>query len=103
MNQITAEIGTAIVMFLVGVATNYTFNKTTNTFAKIDKLEHGVQALLRDRMLQMYSYYKEKGKPVPTRERQSFADMFEAYTDNKGNSFMPKVKDEFMELPHETH
>lgn len=97
------EIGTAIVMFLVGVATNYTYNKTSNTFKKIDKLEVGVQALLRDRMLQMYSYYKESGKLVPLRERESFECMYQAYTDNHGNSFMPNVHDEFMGLPHENH
>ena len=103
MSQITAEIGTAIVMFLVGVATNYTYNRTSNTFRKIDKLEVGVQALLRDRMLQMYSYYKEKGKKVPVRERESFEAMFSAYVDNEGNSYMPDVRQEFLELPHENH
>ena len=103
MSPITAEIGTAIVMFLVGVATNYAYNKTTNTFKKIDKLEVGVQALLRDRMLQMYSYYKEKGKKVPVRERESFECMFSAYVDNDGNSYMPDVREEFMRLPHESH
>ena len=97
------EIGTAIVMFLLGSVLTYFSTRWSKTLAKIDKLEHGVQALLRDRMLQMYSYYREKGKPVPMRERESFNDMFEAYTDNKGNSFMPNVRDEFMELPHETH
>ena len=39
MSQISQEIGTAIVMFLVGVVTNFTYNKTSNTFKKIDKLE----------------------------------------------------------------
>jgi len=95
------EIGTAIVMFLLGSVLTYFSTRWSRTLAKIDKLEFGVQALLRDRMLQMFSYYKEKGKKVPLRERESFEIMFEAYTDNHGNSFMPDVRKEFMELPHE--
>ena len=95
------EIGTAIIMFLLGSVLTYFSTRWSKTLEKIDKLEFGVQALLRDRMLQMFSYYKEKGKKVPLRERESFEIMFEAYTDNHGNSFMPDVRQEFMELPHE--
>ena len=97
------EIGTAIVMFLLGSVLTYFSTRWSKTLAKIDKLEFGVQALLRDRMLQMYSYYREKGKPVPLRERESFECMFKAYTDNEGNSFIPDVRQEFLELPHENH
>ena len=88
-------------MFLLGSVLTYFSTRWSKTLEKIDKLEFGVQALLRDRMLQMFSYYKEKGKKVPLRERESFEIMFEAYTDNHGNSFMPDVRQEFMELPHE--
>ena len=97
------EVGTAIVMFLLGSVLTYFSTRWSRTLAKIDKLEYGVQALLRDRMLQMFSYYKEKGKKVPMRERESFECMFKAYTDNEGNSFIPDVRQEFLELPHENH
>lgn len=97
------QIGTAIIMFLLGSVLTYFSTRWSRTLQKIEKLEFGVQALLRDRMLQMYSYYKEKKKPVPLREYESFECMFEAYTNNEGNSFMPDVRAEFRELPHETH
>ena len=97
------EIGTAIVMFLLGSVLTYFSTRWSKTLQKIDKLELGVQALLRDRMLQMYSYYKESGKLVPMRERESFECMFSVYTDNNGNGFMPSVNKEFLELPHENH
>jgi len=97
------EIASGIVMFFLGSTLTYFTTRWSKTLKKIDRLEFGVQALLRDRMLQMYSYYREKGKPVPLRERESFEAMFEAYTDNHGNSFMPAVREEFMRLPHETH
>ena len=96
------EIATGVVMFLLGSVLTYFSTRWSKTLQKIDKLEYGVQALLRDRMLQMFSHYKENGKKVPLRERESFENMFTAYTDNDGNSFMPDVRAEFLELPHET-
>lgn len=97
------QISNGIVMFLLGSVLTYFTTRWSKTLKKIDKLEFGVQALLRDRMLQMYSYYKEKQKPVPLREVESFECMYSAYIDNEGNSFMPDVRKEFMELKHETH
>ena len=97
------EIMQGIVMFLLGSILTYFTTRWSKTLQKINKLEFGVQALLRDRMLQMFSYYKEKGKKVPLRERESFECMYKAYTDNEGNSFMPDVREEFLELPHEDH
>ncbi len=95
------QIETGIIMFLLGSVMTYFTTRWSKTLHKIDKLEFGVQALLRDRMLQMYSYYKAKKKPVPLREVESFESMYSAYTENAGNSFMPDVRKEFMELPHE--
>ena len=97
------DIGTAIVMFLLGSTLTYFSTRWSRTLHKIDSLEHGVQAWLRDRMLQMYSYYKEKQKPVPLREVESFEAMFSAYKEVEGNSFIPDVRKEFMELKHEIH
>jgi hypothetical protein len=98
------QISSGIIMFLLGSVLTYFSTRWSRMLKKIDKLEFGVQALLRDRMLQMYSYYKEKGKPVPLREVESFEAMYSAYTQNEGNGFMPDVRREFIEeLPHETH
>ena len=97
------QVWTEILVFLLGSALTYISTRWSTSLKKIDKLEVGVQALLRDRMLQMFSYYKEKGKKVPVRERESFEAMFSAYIDNEGNSYMPDVRQEFLELPHETH
>lgn len=96
------QIESTVIAFFLGGILTFITTRWSKTLKKIDKLEFGVQALLRDRMLQMYSYYKEKGKLVPMRERESFENMFEAYTGNDGNSFMPDVRTEFMQLPHET-
>ena len=97
------QVESTIIAFLLGSVLTYFATRWSKILKKIDKLEFGVQALLRDRMLQMYSYYKEKGKPVPLREVESFECMYSAYIDNEGNSFMPDVRKEFMGLEHETH
>ena len=96
------QIESIVLAFFVGAILTYFSTRWSTILKKVDKLEIGVQALLRDRMLQMFSYYKEKGKKVPLRERESFECMFSAYTDNEGNSFMPDVREEFLKLPHET-
>jgi len=96
------QVESIVIAFFVGAILTYFSTRWSTIFKKIDKLEIGVQALLRDRMLQMYSYYKEKGKKVPVRERESFECMFKAYQDNDGNSYMPDVREEFLKLPHET-
>lgn len=97
------QIESTVLAFIIGVLLTYFSTRWSKIFRKIDALEFGVQALLRDRMLQVYSYYKETGKPVPLREVESFEAMYSAYTDNEGNSFIPNIHKEFMELPHETH
>lgn len=97
------QIESTIIAFLLGAVLTYFSTRWSKVLGKINKLEIGVQALLRDRMLQMYSYYKETGKKVPLREYESFEAMFDAYTGNEGNSFMPDVRKEFRGLPHETH
>ena len=97
------QVESTVIAFLLGAVLTYFSTRWSKILRKIDKLEYGVQALLRDRMLQMYSYYREKGKPVPLREVESFECMYAAYTENEGNSFMPDVRKKFMELPHETH
>ena len=96
------QVESIVIAFFVGAVLTYFSTRWSTILKKVDKLEIGVQALLRDRMLQMFSYYKEKGKKVPLRERESFECMFQAYTDNEGNSFMPDVREEFLKLPHET-
>lgn len=96
------QIGTSIVMFLLGSALTYFLGKWSQIFSKIDNLELGVQALLRDRMLQMHKYYAESKKPIPQREVESFESMYDAYEKNDGNSYMKDVRHVVVDvMPHE--
>ncbi len=96
------QIGTSIVMFLLGGVLTYFSTRWSKTLVKISALEVGMQALLRDRMIQLYTYYRKTGKPVPQRVLDAFEAMYAAYKGVEGNGYMDDVHKVFVEeLPHE--
>ena len=98
------EIGTAIIMFLLGSVLTYFSTRWSKTLAKIDKLEFGVQSILRDRMCQMHRYYTDKKKPIPQQEVDSFLQMYEAAKGLNANGYMEHIKHDIVEVfPHENH
>lgn len=70
------DIGTGIVTFLLGSVCTYFLGKWSNIFGKIDSLEFGVRALLRNRMIQTVNYYREKQRAVPQWELANFDQLF---------------------------
>ncbi len=98
------EVGTAIVMFLLGSVLTYFSTRWSRTLAKIDALEFGVQSILRDRMCQMHRYYTDKKKPIPQQEVDSFLQMYEAAKGLNANGYMEHIKHDIVEVfPHENH
>ena len=97
------QIESIVIAFFVGAILTYISTRWSTLFKRMGAVECGVRALLRDRMLQMYLYYKESGKPIPMREVESFEEMNTAYTGLDGNSFIPDIHAEFVhQMPHET-
>ena len=98
------QIEMSIAMFVLGSVLTFFATRWSNTFNKIDSLEFGVQALLRDRLLQMHSYYKRKEKPIPQREIDSCEQMCAAYKRLGGNGYIEDIRHEIVEvMPHEVH
>ena len=97
------QIGSYIVMFLLGSALTYISARWSNSLKKIDAVEYGVQALLRDRMCGMRRYYTDKQKPIPQQEVDSFEQLYEAYKKLGGNGYVDNIRDEIGRLPHENH
>ena len=98
------EIGSNIVTFLLGSALTFFLGKWTNIFTKVDNLEFGVQALLRNRMIQTVNYYREKGKPVPQWELECFDQMYDAGKSLGVDGYFDELKKVMHEeLKHETH
>ena len=66
-----------------------------------DALHIGVQALLRDRILQGCRYYEDLGYTTHN-ARVNLTRMHEAYEGLGGNSIETHEYQHFMELPHKT-
>ena len=54
------QIESSIIAFLLGSTLTYFGARWSKILKKIDCLEMGMQAILRDRMTQMHKYYLEK-------------------------------------------
>ena len=98
------QIVQGIVMFLVGSACTFLLGKIMGWFSKQDDVIFGVQSILRDRMTQMHRYYREKQKPIPQQEVDSFEQMYTAYKRLGGNGYIDKIEHAITEvMPHENH
>lgn len=67
---------------------------------RTEALEYGVQALLRDRLYQMYFHYMEKGS-APLYARENFQNMYEKYHALGANGVMDDYYHKFMDIPTE--
>lgn len=67
---------------------------------ELEALRAGVQALLRDRLLQCYFSHIKKGN-VTYAEKSNFKNMYEQYERLYRNGTMDTVYEEFMKLPLE--
>ena len=96
------QIETSVLAFFVGVILTYFSTRWSKIFKKIDALEFGVQAILRDRMLQMHKYYSIKKVPIPQREIDSFCSMYNAYKKLGANGYVDDIRHEIIDvMPHE--
>lgn len=63
-------------------------------------LQDGIQALLRDRIIQGYNHYQDKGY-CPIYGKENVKRMYDAYHVLGGNDVATKLKDTLMEMPEE--
>lgn len=85
---------------VVSSAGAFIASKFTNNIKRVEALERGVQALLRDRLYQSYTYYSEKGF-APIQARENFENMWQQYHNLGKNGVMDGIHIKFMELPTE--
>lgn len=78
----------------------YLIKRIKETEVKTEAVCYGVQALLRDRLLQSYNHYKEKGY-APIYARENFENMWSKYHSLGANGVMDEVHEKFKELPLE--
>lgn len=87
------SVGTAIMGYLIV--------KVKTTVQSTKALKLGMQALLRDRLLQMYDHYTQDKKYAPTYARENFINMYNQYHSLGANGVMDDYKIKFMQLPSE--
>ena len=63
-------------------------------------LHDGMQALLRDRIIQAYNHYQDKGY-CPIYGKENVKRMYDAYHVLGGNDVETKLKDTLIEMPEE--
>ena len=67
---------------------------------KQEAIEQGMQALLRDRIIQAYNHYTEKGF-CPIYGRQNVESLYQAYHALGGNGTITNLYNKLEELPTE--
>lgn len=78
----------------------YIHSKLSEQKTRTTALEQGVQALLRDRLYQMYIHYSEKGF-APLYARENFENMYKKYHELGANGVMDDYYKKFMDIPTE--
>ena len=98
------QVESIVIAFFVGAILTYFSTRWSTIFKKMGAVEYGIQALLRDRILQMHDYYSRKGRPIPQREVESAEQMYRAYKRLGGNGFLDQIEKEILEeMPHATN
>ena len=77
-------------------------SKVVTGFKRMEALETGVQAILRDRLYQAYNHFIELGY-APLYARENFENMYQQYHNLGKNGVMDDIHTRFFELPSEPH
>lgn len=85
---------------LISAIFAFVFGKVVGGFKRMEALERGVQAILRDRLYQSYHHFHEKGY-APLYARDNFENMYQQYHALGKNGVMDDYREKFFELPSE--
>lgn len=94
MNSIIITIITS--SGIVGILTKTILERLKKVETRNKALELGVQALLRDRMIEQYEKYKDIGCPIYIKD--NFENMWTQYEALGANGVMSNIHEEFMKL-----
>lgn len=98
------QVESTVIAFALGGILTYFTTRWSKTLKKLECMEFGVRALIRNRMIQTVNYYREKQKPVPQWELASFDQLYEAGKGLGEDGYLDELKKVMHEdLKHETH
>ena len=78
--------------------TKYFYSRIRKNDAKTEAVCLGVQALLRDRLINSYNKYAEKGY-APIYAKDNFENMWQQYHNLGANGVMDEIHEKFKDLP----
>lgn len=90
-----------LVIGWLGVKTKKYMARKEREEEETKALKKGVQAVLRDRILQAYNYYRKVGG-ITTAQMENISSMYRAYHNLGGNGVVTKIYKQAMALPHIT-
>lgn len=93
---VTMLFGSGILL----TAWGYLYGKVQAVKQENKAIRLGLQALLRDRLIEKYDKYSDKGY-APIYARENFENMWRQYHSLGENGVMDSIHDKFMELPTE--
>ena len=79
-------------------AWRYLYGRVKANDQKTEAVCLGVQALLRDRLIQSYNYHLDKGY-APIYAKENFENMWKQYHNLGANGVMDEIHEKFKELP----
>lgn len=95
--QILCLFGIPAIISSIGA---FAAGKFSGNIKRMEALERGVQALLRDRLYQAYNHYSEKGY-ASVHARENFENMWRQYHNLGKNGVMDDIHEKFLDLPTE--
>lgn len=76
------------------------FKKISDNESKTKAIQMGVQALLRDRLIDEYNHALKKGY-AHIYDKENFENMYNQYHNLGANGVMDEIRDKYRELPTE--
>lgn len=98
MKELLVNYGIEIFFTTVTAILGYIIKVLTKKLNEQESIKLGVQALLRDRIIQSYNYHMDMGF-CPVYARESIEEMAEQYYSLGGNGVIHQILDKLGELP----
>lgn len=98
MKELLVNYGIEIFFTAVTAVLGYIIKMLTKKLNEQDSIKLGVQALLRDRIIQSHNYHMDLGF-CPVYARENIEEMAEQYYNLGGNGVVHQIMDKVGELP----
>lgn len=98
MKELLVNYGIEIFFTAVTAVLGYIIKILSKKLNEQDSIKLGVQALLRDRIIQSYNYHMDLGF-CPVYARENIEEMAEQYYNLGGNGVVHQIMDKLGELP----